>query len=103
MAMEKEQHKHPNYVLVWGVLCILTGVSILTAFLLNPRHNVDLRTITVLILFTVAWIKAALVALNFMHLRFESILIISVALVPLILFIIALFGFMPDALVTIKR
>lgn len=100
--MEME-HKHPNYVLVWGVLCVFTAVSILTSFLLNPRQNVDLRNITVFILFTVAWIKAILIALNFMHLRFERILIISVALVPLILFLIALFGFMPDTLSTLKR
>jgi cytochrome c oxidase subunit 4 len=101
--MEKEHHKSPNYILIWGVLCVLTGVSILCTVLLDPRHNVDLRGLTVFILFVIAIIKAVLVALNFMHLKYEKILIISVVLAPLIIFIIALFGFMPDALVTIKR
>jgi caa(3)-type oxidase subunit IV len=101
--MPDKHHTHPNYLLVWIVLCALTTLSILTSIILNPRHHIEFRYLAAFILFALAGIKAVLIALNFMHLRFEKILIVCAVLVPLTLLIIAFFGFMPDAIVTLKR
>lgn len=101
--MPNKHHTHPNYFLVWIVLCGLTTLSILTSVLLNPRHHIEFRDLATLVLFILAGTKAILIALNFMHLKFEKILIICAVLVPLTLLLIAFFGFMPDAIVTLKR
>jgi cytochrome c oxidase subunit 4 len=101
--MTNKHHAHPNYLLIWIVLCGLTTLSILTSVLLNPRHHIEFRDLAAFILFALAGVKAVLIALNFMHLRFEKILIVFAILVPLALLLIAFFGFMPDAIVTLKR
>jgi len=71
-------HKRPNYVLIWGYLFALTVVEVLAAFLSNiPKHWL----ILILVFFAV-W-KALLVALYFMHLKFEQWRLRAVFLVPL--------------------
>lgn len=57
--------KHPPYFLVWGVLFILTMAEVGYAFLSLPRFWLALGLIIMAI-----W-KALLVALYYMHLRFE--------------------------------
>ena len=57
---------HPNYVGIWVMLAILTGVELGVAFL--PWS----KTVIILLLIGLAAWKALLVALYFMHLRFET-------------------------------
>jgi cytochrome c oxidase subunit 4 len=69
--------KHPNYMLVWGGLFVLTVVEVAAVYLGLPRHLLVLA-----LLFLAVW-KALLVALYFMHLRFEPKRLALVALTPL--------------------
>ncbi len=74
-------HEHPNYVLIWYWLLGLALVSVLLSALPIPQ------AVTLFLIFAAACVKAVLVALYYMHLRFESVLIIALLLVPILLFI----------------
>jgi caa(3)-type oxidase subunit IV len=69
--------KHPNYLAVWGGLFVLTVVEVAAVYLRIPRHLLVLA-----LLLLAAW-KALLVALYFMHLKFEPKRLALVALAPL--------------------
>ena len=60
-----DEHAEPPYFLIWGVLLILTLAEVGYAFLDLPRFWLAFGLIVMAI-----W-KALLVALYFMHLRFE--------------------------------
>jgi cytochrome c oxidase subunit 4 len=59
-------HKHPNYILIWVYLAVLTAAELGLAFELPISRNLKL----VLLLALAVW-KALLVAMFFMHLKFE--------------------------------
>ncbi len=59
------EHKHPNYVAIWFVLLIVTVMEVGYSFLKVPRP------ILIMGLVGMAVFKALLVALYFMHLKFE--------------------------------
>ena len=59
-------HKHPNYILIWVYLAVLTAAELALAFELPISRNLKL----VLLLALAVW-KALLVAMFFMHLKFE--------------------------------
>lgn len=61
-----QPHKHPNYLLIWLYLFLLTVAELGLAFELPISRNMKL----ILLLFLAVW-KALLVALFFMHLKFE--------------------------------
>lgn len=61
------EHKHPNYVLIWIYLAALTGVELAVALMRFLPRNALILTLVVL----AAW-KALLVALYFMHLKFDE-------------------------------
>ena len=71
--------KHPNYMLVWLGLAVLTAVEVGVAFL--PWS----KTAIILVLIALAIWKALLVALYFMHLKYEKkpLRILAVAPLPL--------------------
>jgi cytochrome c oxidase subunit 4 len=79
---------HPNYVVIWYWLVGLAIVSVLLGSLPPP--------INIILLFMAATAKAVLVALYYMHLRFERLLISVLMLVPLVLFGILLLVLFPD-------
>lgn len=70
-------HQHPNYLAVWGALFVLTIVEVTAVYLRLPRHLLVLA-----LLLLAAW-KALLVALYFMHLRFEPRRLALMAITPL--------------------
>ena len=72
-------HPHPNYVGVWIGLAVLTALELFVAFL--PWS----KSILIALLLGMAVWKALLVALYFMHLRFEPnrLRILVVAPLPL--------------------
>ena len=76
--METAHRKHPRYLLIWLYLAILTAAEVMLAFELPLAQNVKL-----LLLLALAVWKAALVALFFMHLKFERWNLRVLALVPL--------------------
>ncbi len=70
-------HRHPNYLAVWGALFLLTVVEVAAVYVGLPRHLLVLA-----LLFLAVW-KALLVALYFMHLRFEPRRLALLAMTPL--------------------
>lgn len=92
MSMEQTAvtHAEPDYMKVFWWLLALTifEVGIIYA------HTPHLALIVALIL--TALIKALLVAINFMHLRFERWTLIAVTILPLLLIVDLLLGLMPD-------
>jgi len=77
-AGEEHGHKAPNYMLIWLYLFILTIAEVGIAFLSTfPKW-----VIVVGLLGMAVW-KALLVALYYMHLKFEPRRLRLVALVPL--------------------
>ena len=81
MANGAHAHEHPNYVLIWYWLIGLALVSVLLSALPIPQAA------TLFLIFTAACVKAVLVALYYMHLRFERVVIIALLLAPILLFI----------------
>ncbi len=88
MATE-EGRKHPNYMAVWAGLAVLTAVEVGVVYLGFSRNLLILTLIALAI-----W-KAVLVAMYFMHLKFEPKAVSVVAASPLlpaaILIILVLF------------
>jgi cytochrome c oxidase subunit 4 len=81
--MEQVAHRrHPNYIGVFIGLAVLTAVELTVAFLPWTK-----RTIILLLVFLAMW-KALMVALYFMHLRFESNRLRILAIAPLPLAVI---------------
>src|SRR5437762_10855164 len=72
------EHKRPNYVMIWLYLFVLTVAEIALAFELPVSRNVKL----ILLLLLAIW-KAFLVAMFFMHLKFEKWNLRLIVIVPL--------------------
>ncbi len=73
-----ENHLVPlgTYVLIWAVLVVLTGVTVGVTWL-------DLEKWSIFTALLVATVKASLVALFFMHLKYERKIISLIVLVTL--------------------
>ncbi|MBI4542770.1 MAG: cytochrome C oxidase subunit IV family protein [Gemmatimonadetes bacterium] len=82
--MQTEERKHPNYLAVWAGLAVLTLIELALVYFKLPRQLL----VPALVLLAV-W-KALLVALYFMHLRFEpkKLLVIVLAPLPLALILV---------------
>jgi len=80
--METAEHKEPPYILVWGVLLLLTVAEVFFAFMEFPKAWLAFGLIVMAI-----W-KALLVALYYMHLRFEPRRLWLLAAAPLPLAVI---------------
>jgi cytochrome c oxidase subunit 4 len=81
---------HPNYVAVWYWLVGLAIFSVLVSSLPLPQ------TLAMVVIFVAAVVKAALVALYYMHLRSERLLLYALVVVPLVFFAILLLVLFPD-------
>ncbi|MBV6493656.1 MAG: hypothetical protein LDLANPLL_01679 [Turneriella sp.] len=76
-----EYHGHPNYLLVFIALVVLFGVSL--AFGALPNH-----TLAITLIFILALAKAYLVAGFFMHLHYESWVLIALPGIAILMAII---------------
>ena len=81
---------HPNYTAVWVWLLALMGLGLAASALPGGR------TLALLVVFATAFAKAILVALNFMHLRFEPTLIYALVLIPLLFVAVLAAALFPD-------
>jgi cytochrome c oxidase subunit 4 len=90
MAQAHAQHIEPNYINIFWALTVLTVVEIGVAYL--PVHKLAVGAL--LVIFACA--KAALVALYFMHLKFERPTLGIIALTPMILCAFLIFMLLPD-------
>jgi cytochrome c oxidase subunit 4 len=97
MATATVEHKHPNYMAIFWYLAILTVIEIGVIYL-----PVGKLTIGVL-LCGLALGKAALVAMYFMHLRFETRTLGMIAIIPLLIATLLIFLLLPDGFAVMKR
>lgn len=88
---QEETHDEPKYIWIWFWLLVLTVLEVVAVYVSLPR------VVFVVALVVMALMKATLVAAYFMHLKFERLTFIYIALTPLILGVILLFGLMPDS------
>lgn len=73
----EQAHSKPNYMIVWGILAVLMLVKVGLTYIGLPK------SLTVILLVLVAIWKASLVALYYMHLRWEPRRLIIMVLAPL--------------------
>ncbi len=83
-------HKQPNYIGVFWWLLVLTVLEI--AVIYTPLAKMAIA----ILLVSMAISKATLVALYFMHLKFERITLGLVALSPFLLCLFLIFMLTPD-------
>lgn len=89
--MAAESHKHPNYMAIFWMLAVLTVVEIAVVFL--PFGKLVNGTM----LCALAVTKAAMVAMYFMHLKFEARTLGLIAVTPLAIATLLVFVILPDA------
>jgi caa(3)-type oxidase subunit IV len=86
--MTAEQNR-PNYFAVWIWLVALVIISVVASSVLP-------KSAAVLLIFAVAAVKALLVVLNYMHLKYEKLLLYVLAIVPLLIVAVLIFALFPD-------
>ncbi len=74
----RTSHAHPNYIGIWVWLLVLTLLEVAVVYLHLPRP------LLVSSLLVMALVKAALVAMYYMHLKFEKVLLTFIFTSPLI-------------------
>jgi cytochrome c oxidase subunit IV len=84
-------HKEPNYLMIIVILGILTAVEIAVTFAPLPKLSIGI------LLVGLALTKAIMVAMFFMHLKFEKITLALIAATPLVLCAFLMFMLLPDS------
>jgi len=80
---------HTNYTAIYVMLLALVFVSF-------GFYMIKSKLIATVLIFVVAFIKAAMVGSFFMHLRFEPKTILTIVLSSLLIVALVLFGLIPD-------
>ncbi|HXG17213.1 MAG TPA: cytochrome C oxidase subunit IV family protein [Calidithermus sp.] len=83
-------HKHPNYMAIFWYLAILTVIELAVIFLPLSKFTIGV------LLVALALGKASLVAMYFMHLRFETRTLALIAITPLAIATLLVFLLLPD-------
>jgi caa(3)-type oxidase subunit IV len=88
-------HAHPNYMAIFWWLLGLTIAEVIVAI---PRAGDSYpQVVKGAMLVALAVTKAALVAMYFMHLRFERRTLALIAMTPMVLCVFLLFMLLPDS------
>ena len=90
-------HKHPNYMAIFWWLAILTVIEVGVVFLPMSKFTIGV------LLCALALGKAALVALYFMHLKFEGRTLGWIAVTPLAIATLLIFLLLPDGFAVAKK
>ena len=85
-----QAHKQPNYIAIFWWLLALTIVEVGVIF--TPLA----RVLIAVLLVGLAISKASLVAMYFMHLKFELRTLGLIAVTPLLLCVLLVFALLPD-------
>jgi cytochrome c oxidase subunit IV len=93
----QQAHAEPNYMGVFYWLAGLTVVEVAVTFL--PLTKLALGAILVVLAFT----KASLVAMYFMHLKFERRTMLFIAATPVILCVFLMFMLLPERVILQNR
>ncbi len=92
--MEEQEQAHPRYYLIWVILAVLTAAEVIYSFLYLTKVVLAVGLVVMAV-----W-KAVLVAMYYMHLRYEPARLWIMAISPLpfaailVLFVITEFGFL---------
>lgn len=92
MSDETASHSSPNYLAIFGILCLLTVVSVLADVISLPGGKLVLA----IIVLAIATAKAAYVLKYFMHLKYEKAWKYALLLPTVILSIGLLLALFPD-------
>ena len=95
--MATAEHKHPNYMAIFWFLAILTVVEIAVIYMPLAKFTIGV------LLCALALGKATIVAMYFMHLRFEARTLGMIAVVPLLIATLLIFVLLPDGFAVMKR
>ncbi len=79
-----------NYLAVFGGLIALTAAEVGVTYMGLPKMGL------LIALLGTALAKALLIALYFMHLRWENLLILSLFIIPMVLGALLIIGLTPD-------
>ncbi len=79
------------YAVVWVALLVLTGTTVAVSYL-------NLGMMNVVVALFIASVKAALVALFFMHLKYENRVVWGFALTPIYFLLLIIVGTLSDTL-----
>ncbi len=95
--MATAEHKHPSYMAIFWYLAILTVLELIVVFMPFGKltNNVLLGALAVT--------KAALVAMYFMHLRFEAKTLGWIAVTPLAIATLLVFVLLPDGFAVVHQ
>ena len=88
--MATTAHKHPNYMAIFWYLAVLTVVEIAVIYMPLAKFTIGV------LLCALALGKATLVAMYFMHLRFEARTLGLIAVTPLTIATLLVFLLLPD-------
>ena len=88
--MATTTHTHPNYMGIFWVLLVLTVVEVGLTLIGLPK-----MLLGSLLVILAVW-KAALVAMYFMHLKFEPKTLAMIAIVPFVLCLFMILMLLPD-------
>ena len=94
--MEDQEHAHPRYYSIWFMLAVLTALEVAMSLYMT---NVSKVVLAVGLILMAVW-KAVLVAMYYMHLRYEPARLWIMAISPLpfgvilVLLVITEFGFL---------
>lgn len=88
--MATTAHKHPNYMTIFWYLTVLTVIELAVIFAPLSKFTIGV------LLCALALGKAALVAMYFMHLRFEVRTLGLIAVTPLAIATLLIFLLLPD-------
>ena len=94
--MAETAHKHPNYMAIFWYLAILTVVEIAVIYTPFGKFTIGV------LLCALALGKATLVAMYFMHLRFETRTLGWIAITPLAIATLLVFVLLPDGFAVLK-
>jgi cytochrome c oxidase subunit 4 len=95
--MATAEHKHPNYMAIFWYLAILTVVEIAVIYMPLAKFTIGV------LLCALALGKATMVAMYFMHLRFEARTLGMIAVVPLLIATLLISVLLPDGFAVMKR
>lgn len=88
---DAHEHHEPNYMNIFWALTVLTAIEVIVPSMgLLPKFS------NAVVLVLLAVMKATLVALYFMHLRFEKKTLGAIALTPMIICVFLVFMLLPD-------
>jgi cytochrome c oxidase subunit 4 len=94
--MAETAHKHPNYMAIFWYLAILTVIELIVIYMPLAKFTIGV------LLCSLALGKAALVAMYFMHLKFEAKTLGWIAVTPLAIATLLVFVLLPDGFAVLK-